>query len=238
MRGEGRGRATLASPSSLLAPRSSPLLMFIELTEALRCPRDHEESYLVCAPAQMDGRRVVHGILGCPVCHAEFPIVDGVAHFGAHSGTAAQRHGGTAAPRHSGTAPPPVGLTAEAVQTFLDLHGPGGYVLVVGSAGRLGPRLAELLERVHVAGVNPPQGAVPTAGWSVLRSPEGLPVKRHSMRAVVVGRDASEGPWLAAALGTLLPGLRAVIEDQDANPAGLVELARGAGVLVGERRAR
>jgi hypothetical protein len=53
-----------------------------------------------------------------------------------------------------------------------------------------------------------------------------------------VGRDASEGPWLAAALGTLLPGLRAVIEDQDANPAGLVELARGAGVLVGERRAR
>ena len=204
--------------------------MFIELTEALRCPRAHEESYLVCVPAQMDGRRVVRGMLGCPVCQAEFPIEDGVALFGALSGTAAQRH--------SGTAPPPVGLTAEAIQTFLDLRGPGGYVLMVGSAGRLGPRLAELLEHVHVAGVNPPQSAAPTAGWSVLRSPDGLPVKRHSMRAVVVGRDASEGPWLAAALGTLLPGLRAVIEDQDANPAGLVELARGAGVLVGEWRPR
>ena len=204
--------------------------MFIELTEALRCPHAHEESYLVCVPAQMDDRRVMHGVLGCPVCHTEYPITDGVAIFG--------RRESAGVPRHSGTAPPSRNLTAEAIQTFLDLRGPGGYALMVGRAGRMGPRLAELLERVHVAGVNPPMDAQPTAGFSVLRSPDGLPVKRQSMRAVVVGRDASEGPWLAASLGTLLPGLRAVIEDEDAQPGGLVELARGAGVLVGEKRTR
>ena len=201
--------------------------MFIELTEALRCPRDHEESYLVCVPVRMDGRRVMDGALGCPVCQAEFPIGDGVALFG-----------GTPAHPHPRTPAPPSQLTADAVQTLLDLRGPGGYVLLVGGAGRLGPRLAELLERVHVAGVNPPADVLPTAGFSVLRSPERLPIKKHSMRAVVAGADAAGEPWLSAALGTLLPGLRAVIEDADVRPDGLAELARGAGVLVGERRVR
>jgi hypothetical protein len=91
---------------------------------------------------------------------------------------------------------------------------------------------------VHVVGVNPPEGTVPTAGFSVLRSPEGLPVKRRSMRAVVVGADAAaQTALLDASLDTVLPGLRAVIEDETARPAGFEELARGARVVVGERRA-
>jgi hypothetical protein len=36
----------------------------------------------------------------------------------------------------------------------------------------------------------------------------------------------------------VLPGLRAVVEDEAAEPAGFEELARGAGVVVGERRNR
>lgn len=203
--------------------------MFIELTEALRCPRDHAESYVVCVPADMDGRRVIRGILGCPVCQAEYPISEGVADF-------------TAGQPSPGPRPPspvlPSRLTADAVRAFIDLRGPGGYVLLVGTAGRLGPALAEALERIHVVGVNPPPDAVPTAGFSVLRSPEGMPVKRRSMRAVVVGHDAAQGTWLDAALDTVLPGLRAVIEDEAAGPSGFAELARGAGVVVGERRNR
>jgi hypothetical protein len=199
--------------------------VFIELTEALRCPRPHEESYLVCVPAVMDGRRVMRGIVGCPVCHAEFVIADGVADFG---GAASD------SPRAPRSSP----LSAEAVQAFIDLRGPGGYVLMVGDSGRLGAELAARLERVHVVGVNPPGDASPTDGFSVLRSPGGLPVKRRSMRAVVVGADAARGAWLDAALDTVLPGLRAVIEDEEAAPAGFAELARGAGVVVGERRSR
>ena len=42
--------------------------MFIELTDHLRCPADHEEAFLVLLPDQMDGRAVRGGALGCPVC--------------------------------------------------------------------------------------------------------------------------------------------------------------------------
>ncbi len=207
--------------------------MFIELTEALRCPRVHEESYLVCVPAEMDGRRVVRGILGCPMCQAEFPIAAGIADL---SDPLAPRSSPLAPP--SPLAPRSSPLTAAAAQAFIDLRGPGGYVLLVGAAGRLGPELAAALVRAHVVGVNPPSDVAPTDGFSILRSPDGLPIKRRSMRAVVVGHDAAQGGWLAAALDTVLPGLRAVIEDEAAEPAGFEELARGAGVVVGERRNR
>lgn len=199
--------------------------MFIELTEALRCPRPHEESYLVCVPSLMDGRRVLRGALGCPACHAEYPVVDGIAWF---------------APPGEEVPPAaaPGALTAEAVRTFLDLQGRGGYVLLLGGAGRVGPALAALLPGVHVFGVNPPPDVGPSAEFSVLRSPRGLPVRRASTRGVVVGSDAAGEPWLAAAALTLLPGLRMVVEDEQAEPPGILALARGAGAFVGEKRAR
>ena len=56
--------------------------MFIELTDHLRCPADHDEQFLVLIPELMDGRDVRQGSLGCPVCHRSFPIRDGVATFG------------------------------------------------------------------------------------------------------------------------------------------------------------
>jgi len=199
--------------------------MFIELTEALRCPRAHAESYLVCVPALMDGRRVIRGGLGCPSCRSEFPIVEGVAWFAPPAGVPAPSAGETA-------------LTAQALHTFLDLQGAGGYVLLVGGAGRHGPDLAALLPGVHVFGVNPPAGMAPSVAFSILHSPHELPVKRASMRGVVVGADAAREPWLSAAASTLLSGLRMVVEDADAAPPGIAVLARGAGALVGEKRAR
>jgi len=198
--------------------------MFIELTEALRCPGDHEEACLVCVPSVMDGRRVVRGGLGCPVCRSEFPVVDGVAWF--------------APPGAAPTGTAPSGLRADALHAFLDLQGAGGYVLLIGNTGEAGPALAALLPGVHVFGVNPPPSVVPSSAFSVLRSPHALPVRRASMRGVVVGSDAAGARWLAAAALALLPGLRMVVEDEGAAPPGIVPLARGAGAFVGEKRAR
>ena len=42
--------------------------MHIELTDHLRCPREHPEAFLVLLPDRMDRRRVAAGHLGCPVC--------------------------------------------------------------------------------------------------------------------------------------------------------------------------
>ena len=52
--------------------------MFIELVDALRCPRPHEESWLVLAASRLEARHVLEGTLGCPVCHAQYPIRDGI----------------------------------------------------------------------------------------------------------------------------------------------------------------
>jgi len=197
--------------------------MFIELTEILRCPQPHEEGYLICGPVTMDGRDVVRGGLMCAACRAEYPILDRIAWFAPPDESSA---GGL----------PPSELTAEAAATFLDLQGPGGYLLTVGSAGRLAPALVKLVPGVALAAVNPPNGVTPALALSVLRSPHALPVKRHTVRGAIVGSGAAGGAWLEAAAGTVLSGLRIIVESEAAQPPGVVALVRGAGVLVGERR--
>ena len=200
--------------------------MHIEVTEILRCPQPHDESYMICGPVTMDGRDVVRGGLACPVCRAEYPIVDRVAWFAPPDAVAGLQ--AAAAPS----------LTADAVRTFLDLQGGGGYVLLVGDATRLGPELASHLPLSAVVCCSLSSSRPDPGSLSVIHSPRLLPVKRRSVRAVVVGSDASVDPWLSAAVETLLPGLRVIVEDEAAAPAGVVELARGAGVFVGEKRTR
>jgi uncharacterized protein YbaR (Trm112 family) len=57
--------------------------VFIELTDLLRCPNPHDESFLVLLPDRMDGRSVRTGQLGCPVCGRTFELIDGVFDSGA-----------------------------------------------------------------------------------------------------------------------------------------------------------
>src|SRR5438128_417393 len=102
--------------------------MFIELTDHLRCPADHEEQFLVLLPDRMEGRSVLSGELGCPVCGRVVRVEEGVADFGA----------GT--PGTGDTS-----LTGEAVPALLGVTGPGGYVALVGSAARLGDAVASRL---------------------------------------------------------------------------------------------
>ncbi|HKG91357.1 MAG TPA: hypothetical protein VKA84_05685, partial [Gemmatimonadaceae bacterium] len=63
--------------------------MFIELVDHLRCVRPHEEIWLVAAARRMDGRHIIEGTLGCPVCRAEYPIREGAADFRSRDGGAA-----------------------------------------------------------------------------------------------------------------------------------------------------
>jgi hypothetical protein len=198
--------------------------VFLELTEALRCPNAHDESYLICAPVAQDGRDVVRGGLLCPVCRSEFAILDRVAWL--------------APPDESPATPSATGLTADAIATFLQLDGPGGYVILAGAAGREAPALAERLPNVVLAVVNGPRDLAADGAISIVHSPRAWPFRRHSVRGAVLGADAAREPWLAGAVGSVLHGLRVIVEDEAAEPDGLVTIARGAGILVGEKRAR
>jgi hypothetical protein len=67
----------------------------------------------------------------------------------------------------------------------------------------------------------------------VLRAPI-LPLKRGSMRGVVVGADLGADPeWVARAAGAVLSGLRVVVEGPAPAPGGIELLARSAGCWVG-----
>ena len=196
--------------------------MFIELTEILRCPRDHAESYLVAAPIAMDGRRIVRGVIGCPVCQAEFPIVEGVAFFAERPPAAPGRE---ASP----------GYDAAALAAFLSVAGPGGYAVHVGAAARLAPAMAEAVPGVHFVAVNAPADVVAGPALSLLIA-GALPFKSSAVRAVALGADHADPLWLREGARILLPGLRLAVEDERASADGISELARGGGLFVGEKR--
>lgn len=193
--------------------------MFIELTDHLRCPADHDESFLVLLPSGMDGRLVHAGVLGCPICHRETVVEDGIADFGG-------------AP----PAPAATTLTPDAAHALLGLDGPGGYVALVGGAGALAAGLAALLPGVRFVLVNPPPGAAPSDSASVLRAGR-LPIKTAAMRGAIITADHASNPgWLTAALGCVLPGLRVLVEGQAADRAGVSVLAEAGGWWVGRRQ--
>lgn len=208
--------------------------MLLELTEMLRCPHAHEEAYVVCVPIAAEGRDVRRGVVGCPVCQAEFQVTDGVLvlddsrRVGQSVSESAFTYPLTDLPTYD----------SEALEAFLHLEGRGGYVVLAGSAARHAGALAARLDGIHVVAVNPPPGTVTTGAVSVVLAPQGLPLKTQSMRAVALGRDHAGPHWLDEAVRVLLPGLRLVVERETAEPAGATVLARGGGVLVAEKRSR
>ena len=207
--------------------------MHIELTEMLRCPETHEEAFLVMSTGEMVGRMVRSGILGCPVCRKEYPIVKGVVNFSARG------PGEGLPPRQKyavASGDPPRSPDAQTLQALLDLSGPGGYVVLVGSAARHAVGLAALMGGIHFIGINAPPEVEELPVLSLLACETTIPLRRAMARAVVVGPERASPPWLNEALRVLLPGRRLVIEDELASaPAGLKQLAVGQGLWVGER---
>ena len=191
--------------------------MFIELTDLLRCPEEHEEQFLVLLPDTMVDRSVQEGSLGCPVCGKTYQVTEGMARLG--------------------KSPPPsevdTVLTAESVEALVGLSGPGGYLALVGVEAALCRTLAERMNGVHIVSINPSSDGrvVPTV--SVLEAGR-IPLKARSMRGVVLAPGyGSSAAWLEDAKRVVLPGLRIVGEGPVPALDGLEVIASAAGVWVG-----
>lgn len=201
--------------------------MHIELADVLRCPRAHEgKHYCVLVPATMLDRDVRSGTVACPVCAAEYTITDGVADLRLADDECPM-------PAMAEVTPPP-----DDVAALLGVRGPGGYVVLVGSAGRLVDALAERLEGVHFVLVNPPTDIPPAPSYSLLVGGSGLPLLNAVARGVVLGAEQAVDPWLGEASRLLLPGLRLVALCEGVTPPGVEVLASGMGMTVGVRRER
>ena len=209
--------------------------MHIELTEMLRCPEPHGEAFLVMSTGEMLGRMVRSGILGCPICRREYPIVRGIVNFSG-AGIRDAGYDVQAKPSHPASRIPHA-VDVETLQALLDLSGPGGYVVLVGAAARHAPGLARVMGGIHFVGINPPADVEELPVLSLLVSPGTIPLRQTVARGVVVGSDRLQSDWLAEARRVVLPGRRVVIEGADVPvPAGLTRLAVGEGLFVGERR--
>jgi uncharacterized protein YbaR (Trm112 family) len=197
----------------------------IDLTEMLRCPEPHREAFLVMSTGEMRGRMVRSGVLGCPVCGREYAILKGVVNFSGSGERGAAPSGA------------PSGTTAETLQALLDLSGPGGYVVLVGSAARHAAGLAKLMGGIHFIGIDAPRDVEELPVLSLLACDTMIPLRQTMARAVVVGRERADAAWLAEGHRVLLPGRRLVIEREDVTPPdGLTRVASGQGLLVAERR--
>lgn len=166
----------------------------------------------------MNGRDVVRGGISCPVCQADFPIVDSIAWFSRVKRT----------PEATGV------LTAEAAQTFSGVDSPGGYVALIGSTGRLATQLLDLMPGVQLIAVCPPEGVVPGPRLSIMFVDSVIPLRRPSVRAAIIGAEAV-GLGQEAGLA-VLPGLRVVVENESIGIKDWTELARGGGVSVFEKQ--
>ena len=199
--------------------------MFVELIEFLECVEAHEPSFLVVTSDHQVGRTITAGDIGCPRCERQYPIADGVADFRPPNAADPDR-------------PPPPGAPPrpEVLQALIGLTGPGGFVVLVGSAAQHAPELSVLIEGVHFVGVNATAGERSSSSLSLVRGANRIPLRSSMARAVVVGAEYADDVWLAEAVRVLLRGLRLVVLAERPEPKGVERLAVGDGLWVGEKQ--
>jgi hypothetical protein len=172
-------------------------------------------------------RRVIRGVIGCPVCKAEYPIENGIVEFGVDPLLGQDSRSDDITTEEM--------PDAETVQALLALSSPGGYVVLVGSVTRLSSRLAESIRPLHHVGVNPPPEVSESRDMSLLRSTGNIPLRSSFARGVVLGREYAREPWLSEAGRVLADGMRLLIADERASVSGVECLAAEGGLWVGQK---
>lgn len=185
--------------------------MWLDLIDSLRCPNDHEETPLVCVAHEARDRDLEAGVLGCPVCRAEFTVRDGVARFGDAPGDA---------PAAAADATVDDALVLR-LAALLDLSAPGGVVAFSAGVAAAAPQVAERME-VHAIVVNVAASQPGTV--SALCGVQTLPLASGSLRGAVL--DESAAPLLASAARAVRVGGRLIAPSAWAIPEDYRQLAR------------
>lgn len=200
--------------------------MFIELLDLLRCPRPHEDTWLVASFKEVNNRDVETGTLGCPICSAQYPIEDGVADFTAGAGSPSSDAERAAASHHREE-------LATRAGAFLDATEPGATVVLGGVWAYAAEQLADMAE-VRVFALNPPPGVTGTAAVGLVRVAAAIPLAEDSCLGVAF--DAwFNSAIVASAMRVTRPGGRVVGAAALPPPAELAVLAQDADYWVARK---
>ena len=201
--------------------------MFIELVGSLRCLEPHEETWLVAAASRMEGRHLVDGVLGCPLCRREYAIQDGTAWFSAR-----QPRGGDPDLTTLATDADPGQVTRAAA--LLGLSQPGGIVVLGGSWAAYADVLAELgVSHVVVLNARANESSVQEVSSIVVD--DRLPFGSAALRGVAVDWSVASPTLLASAASSLQSRGRLVAPADASVPDGVEILARDDRDWVAER---
>jgi len=193
--------------------------MFIELLDLLRCPKPHDDTWLVASFRTVSNRFVETGTLGCPVCSAQYPIVDGIADFsgGVTSLSCEQSRSDAGHSREE---------LATRAGAFLDATEPGAVVVLGGVWAYAAEELSSLSE-ARVLALNPEPGVKETATVGLVRVAAEIPLAADSCLGVAV--DAwFNSAIVEAAVRVVRPGGRIVGPGAIPPPAELAVLAQDA----------
>ena len=197
-----------------------------DLLDALRCPGTHEESWLVAMVLEASGSTLLVAELACPVCGAEFRIVNGIAHFADSTPVAPP-----AWPSEPYT--PAMALRLAALLGVAESQLP---VALVGRYTAASSALASLVSAPQLLINGSP--VIPGPGVSCLVVADRLPLGVESLAAIAVDATHATATFLDSATRALRLGGRLVAPADAPVPAGMRELARDATEWVAETTTR
>lgn len=196
--------------------------MLRDLLDALRCPNDHDESWLVAMVHRADGPVLLDADLACPVCSAEFAVRDGMATFS-----------DTVLIATPGLAPDPLRLAA-----LLGVTEGALPILLAGQVTRAGRGLAGHVPVPQVWINAPTEVADQPAFTSRLALRERLPLGVATLAAAAIDAPHATPILLSGLVRAIRQGGRLVAPVATPLPAGVRELARDEQEWVAEVTAR
>lgn len=196
--------------------------MHLEVVPALRCPVDHAPTWFVARTDRLEARHIAEGMLGCPICGAEYPIAGGVLRLG------------EALPRSADTLGDDAPLRAAAL---LDLTTPSGLVMLSGAWAGIATDVAAMVEEVQLLALDGPAAPPMGLGISAVDAGESVPLRTSVARGIALDEAHATETALRQAVEALRPGGRLIGPIAAPIPSTLVELARDAAWWVAERPA-
>jgi uncharacterized protein YbaR (Trm112 family) len=186
--------------------------VLLSLVDSLRCPAGHEETSLVLSVEAWSGQRVSEGLLGCPLCHARYPIQHGAVDF----------TGGPSRVRSSRSDDP---VDAMRLAAQLSLSEMGGIVLLAGGYAGVADQLVQLAGVTCVL-VDAPLSSSP--GAVNLEVADRLPLAEGVLKGAAVDKARAIEAFLTGIARCVRPLGRIVAPSQSTQPRGCRLIARDA----------